>query len=143
MDEAPVFISENDNEPIYYDLGGDAILTLSKKIKVDGVFTDMDPGYPLVTTQGSKTIYTFKFPKGDVIEYDPGVDFGVEDPTTSPTLTPPTPTPPSPTPPSPTPPSPTPDDDTDDMDDLVGGSANTLKVSGLAVLALVGAVVLV
>ena len=85
----PTLVSENAGEPIVYDLGGGALLSLSKKIEIDGsAIVDMATGYPKVITKGSKTLFTFRFPKAQSILYDPAVDFGVVPDTESPTIAP-------------------------------------------------------
>lgn len=70
-------------KPAKIDLGDGASVELSSKVEVNGNWTDM-PGaddatnpYPMVATQGPKTMYTFRFPKAAKIFYDPGVDMGV------------------------------------------------------------------
>ena len=47
-------------------------------MRVGGIWQDMAGGYPKVKTQGSKTMYTFRFGKNETKNffYDPAVDFG-------------------------------------------------------------------
>jgi hypothetical protein len=133
LDASPTLISDLVNEPQYYTLGDETTLSLSKVVYVDGEAQTMEAGYPKVTAQGSKSIFTFKFPKGELIEYDPGLDFGAAavDPTDAPTPTPPTPGTDAPT---------AGEDDatsapTDEEDEGVDGSASGFGVSAIAVVA--------
>ena len=50
-------------------------------MSVGGIWQDMAEGYPKVETQGSKTMYTFRFEKNETKDffYDPAVDFGNTD----------------------------------------------------------------
>lgn len=71
-------------QPDVWDLGDGAELALSTKVRVDDVWADMpgaaDGTYPMMTQRGSKTIYTFRFPKGASLFYDPNVSlFGADD----------------------------------------------------------------
>lgn len=52
---------------------GNAVVGLSTRVKVDGAWVTMPTGYPKVATQGSSTVYTFRFPKGNAILYDPTI----------------------------------------------------------------------
>eukprot|EP00438_Fugacium_kawagutii_P005551 Skav232222 [mRNA] locus=scaffold286:114939:118511:- [translate_table: standard] len=53
-------------------LGGSAELQLSTEVQTDCVWKDMAEGYPMVTTQGSSTTITFRFPRFDSGSlYDP------------------------------------------------------------------------
>jgi len=58
-----------------YDLGGNVNLELTNKVMVDGSQTTMPEGYPKVSFQGGKQIYTFRFPKFTTsVVYDPLLD---------------------------------------------------------------------
>jgi hypothetical protein len=66
------------NGDLTYDLGDDATLDLRSDYELsDGTSVSMPDGYPRVTTQGSKTIFTFKFARneGVDIKYDPLISF--------------------------------------------------------------------
>lgn len=55
-----------------YDLGGDANMTLTEKVMLDGVQRQMPAGYPSMRMQGGSQIFTFRFPKfSQSAEYDP------------------------------------------------------------------------
>jgi hypothetical protein len=61
-----------------YEVGDDATLDLRSDYELsDGTSVNMPDGYPLMTTQGSKTVFTFKFARhGDLdMKYDPLVSF--------------------------------------------------------------------
>ena len=87
--------------------GNNITLELSDEVEVDGAWLRMPEGYPRVEMQGSKQLFTFRFPRftGTAI-YDPIID-GVATPLPPAPPPPPSPPPPSP-PPSPTPPWPPP-----------------------------------
>lgn len=53
---------------------GNADITLSEKVKVDGTIKDMPAGSPSVTGKGNKQVFTFRFPNGQSILYDPVVE---------------------------------------------------------------------
>lgn len=61
-----------------YDLGGDATLMLSNKVRTGDTWVDMASGYPKVETNGQKTSYTFRFAKNgaDDFFYDPAIQYG-------------------------------------------------------------------
>lgn len=47
-----------------YYLGGNSEVVMSKKVQYDGgSFTDMESGYPMIITQGSKTSFVFRLKK--------------------------------------------------------------------------------
>jgi len=55
-----------------YNLGGDANLTLTSKVMLDGVQGQMPAGFPTLRMQGRSQIFTFRFPKfTSSAEYDP------------------------------------------------------------------------
>lgn len=55
-----------------YDLGGDANLTLTDFVMLDGQEGQMAPGYPQMLNQGGSQIFRFRFPKfASSAEYDP------------------------------------------------------------------------
>nr|XP_022310603.1 skeletal aspartic acid-rich protein 2-like [Crassostrea virginica] len=58
-----------------YDLGGEASVALSRKIRADnGEPNDMPGNYPAFETQGSKQLFVFRFPKfNSKVVYDPTV----------------------------------------------------------------------
>eukprot|EP00794_Sanderia_malayensis_P019848 gene19848-21790_t len=57
-----------------FDLGG-ADCTLSGQVKKDGVWEAMESGFPKMETKGSKTTFTFRFPKfSSSAFYDPTLD---------------------------------------------------------------------
>lgn len=63
-----------------FDLGDGAVLELSDKILIDGVWASMPEGYPKFELKGSKQSYTFRFPKfTDTAFYDPIVGFSSTD----------------------------------------------------------------
>lgn len=63
------------------ELGGGATIELSDRVFVDGEWTTMPAGYPMVSTQGSSTMFTFRFPKfSESALYDPVVSSGDVEP---------------------------------------------------------------
>jgi hypothetical protein len=55
-----------------FAIGGGVSLELSNSVLIDGQWTTMPEGYPLVTTQGSATNIVFRFPKFTTsADYDP------------------------------------------------------------------------
>jgi len=59
-----------------YSLGGGSNLILFDSVLIDGNWTTLDKGYPKYSTEGSKEIYTFRFPKfNDSLIYDPLVNY--------------------------------------------------------------------
>jgi len=53
-------------------LGGGATIELSNKVLVDGAWTTMPEGYPMIVIKGSSTTFTFRFPKfASSALYDP------------------------------------------------------------------------
>lgn len=63
------------------ELGGGATIELSDRVFVDGEWTTMPAGYPMVSTQGSSTMFTFRFPKfSESALYDPVVSSGDAEP---------------------------------------------------------------
>jgi hypothetical protein len=55
-----------------YDLGGDANLTLTNKVMLDDVQSEMPAGFPSLRQQGSSQIFTFRFPRFTTsAQYDP------------------------------------------------------------------------
>jgi len=86
------------NQTKDYDLGDGAVLAMSNRVQVDGVWRSMPAGYPKLTIQGANNIYTVRLPKGagqgTKIVYDPTVSGALETVTSETVLSPnPTPTP--------------------------------------------------
>lgn len=64
-------------------LGGGLTLELSNQVLVDGNWTAMPAGYPMMTTNGASITFTFRFPKFNTSAlYDPVIT-GVQDQTIS------------------------------------------------------------
>lgn len=58
-----------------YDIGSGTIV-LSTTVNIDGNFTGMTPGYPMLNTTGVNAVYKFRFPKFKKrLVYDPIIDF--------------------------------------------------------------------
>jgi len=59
-------------KPQSLELGGGMTCELSGKVLVDNIWTTMPSGYPSVTNQGSRTTFTFRFPRfSSSALYDP------------------------------------------------------------------------
>ena len=66
--------SEKEGDKKEVSLGGSAELSLSTAVQTDCVWEEMAAGYPMITTQGSGTTLTFRFPRFiDSSLYDPVV----------------------------------------------------------------------
>ena len=69
-----------------FSLGGSAALKMSRKVKVDGQWTDMAEGFPKLEEAGAKQLLRCRFPRflSEAL-YDPTVDLGEEavEPTTA------------------------------------------------------------
>lgn len=64
-------------EPPAFEMGDGMLFSVSTQVEKDGAWEDMADGYPDTTLQGSKTIFTFRFPKfTNYAFYDPSVDLG-------------------------------------------------------------------
>jgi len=61
------------NQTQDYDIGAGAVVGLSSRVEVDGVWLTMPNGYPKIAAQGASSVYTFRFPKGNSILYDPTI----------------------------------------------------------------------
>lgn len=88
-------IDEAADSTYSYELGESTYLELENKFTAsDGTLHEMPSGYPRVTRSGSKTLFTFRFPKIDDgsidISYDPLIRYteSKEDVTSSPTQSP-------------------------------------------------------
>mmetsp|Transcript_10907 Transcript_10907/g.25875 ORF Transcript_10907/g.25875 Transcript_10907/m.25875 type:complete len:377 (-) Transcript_10907:144-1274(-) len=66
-------------KPERYDFGGTKI-DFSRMIEVDGVWKEMAEGYPLMTQseRSGRNIYTFRFPRGQHLFYDPTVTLALD-----------------------------------------------------------------
>lgn len=65
----------------FVELGGGASIELSDRVFVDGEWTAMPEGYPMVSIQGTSTMFTFRFPKFSASAlYDPVVSSGDVEP---------------------------------------------------------------
>ena len=66
------------NQTQDYELGSGAVLAMSNRVQVDGVWLTMASGYPKLSVQGSKDIFTVRLPKGagggTRISYDPTIN---------------------------------------------------------------------
>ncbi|XP_014664477.1 PREDICTED: skeletal aspartic acid-rich protein 2-like [Priapulus caudatus] len=63
---------------VNYDLGGaNTSIILSTMVSKDGEWMEMESDYPMVVTTGGKQSFTFRFPRGERLLYDPTIDMGI------------------------------------------------------------------
>jgi len=79
--------SKAKKQPETYDLGESEVI-VSSLVKVDGTWANMTDGYPKIEVKGSKTLFTFRFPKFTTsVYYDPIGQESDTGPTQPPTTT--------------------------------------------------------
>jgi len=62
-------------KPKRFQMGEASDMDFSTKVRVDGTWQDMADGFPMLDTKGGKSTFTFRFPKGSALFYDPSVTY--------------------------------------------------------------------